>query len=102
MRIPKDSSSETPLAGLEGYYQEFLHARLDDLKAMNESLISGNYPVIMKLAHKWKGFSVPYGFGVLGEIAMELEVCAEAGDGNGCQQLLTETKDYLLIQKKKG
>lgn len=101
MRTPNDPASEFPLDGLESYYQEFRQTRIDELAVMNKALQSNNYQILTEMAHKWKGYAAPYGFGLLGQIAVDLELKAETKEYESCFDLLLEADSYLQIQKKR-
>ena len=101
MPKPYDFSSETPKLGLEIYYDEFLSSRLVELETVRIAFTAKNYKVIAEFVHKWKGFSAPYGFGILGELAMNIETCLEQSDFEHCGLLLEEVEFYLTVTKKK-
>lgn len=94
-----DLTSEVPIPGLEIYYEEFLATRIDELETVKSALNVGNYQVITDLAHKWKGFSAPYGFGILGQLAMKIEKCLEGAEIEYCRVLIDEVEFYLTITK---
>lgn len=72
MRKPQDPAKETPLVGLEQYYDEFRQSRLDDLDEMINALHVNDFKIVSGLAHKWRGYCAPYGFGLLAEIAEDI------------------------------
>jgi HPt (histidine-containing phosphotransfer) domain-containing protein len=102
VRNPKNPASEVCLAGLESYYQEFLNDRLLELNRIKVALKEDDYIAVAELAHKWKGIAAPYGFGILGEIANELEVAALDKSHAASFLLVTEAENYLLTDKKKA
>ncbi|MBC7538515.1 MAG: Hpt domain-containing protein [Bacteriovorax sp.] len=102
MKKQFDLTSEIPLPGLESFYDEFLATRIDELGETKRALIAKNYQIVAEYAHKWKGFSAPYGFGVLGQIALEIEKCLEVDEIKRCEILLNEAETYLTVTKKKG
>lgn len=101
MRKPKDPTSEICLSGLEGYFEEFLADRLLELNQIRSSLSVKDYFTVKEIAHKWKGIAAPYGFGILGEIANELEVSAQEGRYDESDILIAETEEYLSDKKKR-
>ena len=90
---------EKPLEGLESYYDEFLANREKEHQELLSALTQKNFTVIAEMAHKWKGFSEPYGFGQLGKIAKELEEMAKSGQDQKCQELLASVGAYLTHKK---
>jgi HPt (histidine-containing phosphotransfer) domain-containing protein len=86
---------ETPLPGLEVYYDEFLVSRKEEFIALMSAFDGNDFVTIGKLAHKWRGFAAPYGFGELAVIATELELCAEKAMLAECGSLIEEARDYL-------
>lgn len=100
MRKIQDLDSETPLEGLEGFYDEFLTSRLAELGELNLALKTGDFKAATALGHKWKGFSAPYGFGQLGLLATELEVAAKEGHSEQCLALAKEIAEYLDSKKR--
>lgn len=101
MRTPNDPRAEFPINGLESYYQDFRETRIQELLLMEKALIGGDFQLIKELAHKWRGFAAPYGFGLLGQIAIDLEMQADALEFDFCQGLLLEADEYLRVQKIK-
>ena len=90
---------EKPLEGLESFYDEFLTNRENEYRELQGALATKNYVAIAEMAHKWKGFSEPYGFGQLGKIAKELEEMAKANQAEKCQELLKNVGHYLDHKK---
>lgn len=88
-------SFEIPWDGLEIYYDEFLATRFEELIIIENSLTTLDFKTIDEFAHKWKGFADPYGFGVLGQLAILIEAACESKDVESCRSLFTEVKDYL-------
>jgi len=99
MRKIQDPQTEIPLAGLEDYYQDFLTSREAELNELRFALTQPDFAAVMALAHKWKGFSAPYGFGQLGVLAAELEEAARNSSLDSCHALISEVSDYLRFKK---
>ncbi len=99
MRKIQNPQSEIPLEGLEGFYQDFLTSRETELSELQSALSRADFAEVMSLAHKWKGFSAPYGFGHLGFLAAELEEAARDASLDLCQALAQEISDYLRSKK---
>lgn len=99
MRKIQDPQAESPLDGLEGYYQEFLATREAEFNELQMALSRSDFAAVMALGHKWKGFSAPYGFGHLGRLAAELEDSARSSSMDTCQTLTQEIREYLSFKK---
>ncbi len=87
--------SEVPWPGLERYYVEFLTTRREEVSTLKNFLAENNFKEIAQLAHRWKGFCTPYGFGKLAEYSTDLEVTALSSDHNQCAQLIDRIQGYL-------
>lgn len=101
MRKAINPSTEIPLAGLEIYRSEFLTARLEELAVVKSAMVIQDYLTVEKLAHKWRGFSAPYGFGTLGILSEELEEYAVLFDQSQCVSIIEEIESYLFAVKKR-
>lgn len=102
MRKANDPANESPIVGLEQYYEEFRQSRLEDLNLMTNALHSNDFGLISGLAHKWRGYCAPYGFGLLAQMAEDIERASENHDQGLCEQYFSEVLTYLSITKKKG
>ncbi|WP_372655939.1 hypothetical protein [Halobacteriovorax sp.] len=85
-----DLSKEKASPGLEEFSLEFYEDRKEELETMLACLANNDLSSIRALAHKWKGFSVPYGFNSLEGLSISLEKSTE-------RECIDETK--LLINK---
>lgn len=95
MNENKSYPIEKPLEGLESFYEEFLTSRKKELNELQSALNEKNYTFIAEVAHRWKGFCEPYGFGQLAKIARDIETYAKDNQADNCQQLLKQAEDYL-------
>lgn len=95
MRKITNPASEIPLEGFEQYQDEFLVTRKEELLTLREALKSSNFRPLAEQAHKWRGFSAPYGFQELGLLADRLEDAALSKDAQGCDKVLKQVADYL-------
>lgn len=95
MKKVRDFAYETPLPGLEAFHDEFLASRGQEMLELSDALKASDFAFIGKMAHKWKGFANPYGFGILGYIALELEESALEAKLDDCQLLINEARVYL-------
>lgn len=93
-----NSSAEIPAPGLESFYGEFLSNRIAEMKTIHEALVAGNFETIRGFAHQWKGFSAPYGFGKLADLAIALQEQAIQQDKESCAKTLIEIDLYLKLK----
>jgi hypothetical protein len=91
---------ELPWPSLACYYEEFLATRIEELVLIKAALEARDYKEILEFTHKWRGFANPYGFGILGQQAIELEEYLELSNIEQCKTLLDEMEIYLTITKK--
>ncbi len=92
-------SEEKPQKGLERFQKEFLNDRITELEELSTFLLNGNSSSIKKIAHKWIGFCLPYGFNGLDKIAHELFKNANEENLEKCGDLISSAKDYLSLKK---
>lgn len=83
------------MPGLEEFVGEFLKDRLSEMEVVKNSLKQKDLETIKRMAHKWKGYSEPYGFGQLGVLAKDLENSAAKGNFQDCQNQLSSICEYL-------
>ncbi len=80
---------------LKGLIPEFLKSRFSELDSILKSLETEDFEAIRKIAHDWKGYSRPYGFGELENYANQLrEACIEA-NAQKIKAMLVEIRNYL-------
>lgn len=91
--------SEKPQEGLEEFVPEFLDSRDQDILLLRDALAQDDFESIRRKAHDWKGFSRPFGFLILEDIAKKLEDTAKSKALTECQNLIDEAEKYL--QKKR-
>jgi len=91
--------NECPQQGLEPFVKGFLADRCDESEELAVFLSKSDFEQIKSLAHKWKGFSLPYGFKLLGELSIDLELAAKQSDLGQCELLVQDIKKYLEIKK---
>ncbi|MEC9281608.1 MAG: Hpt domain-containing protein [Bdellovibrionota bacterium] len=88
---------------LSEFFEEFITDRKTELKALNKGIKEEDFKFIEDLAHKWKGFSAPYGFAGLAQIAGQLELASKEKNIEKTKYLLKEVLDYLEYKiKNKG
>jgi HPt (histidine-containing phosphotransfer) domain-containing protein len=91
---------EAPDEGLESFYKDFLKNRSEELSILNEALQRLDYDTLRKLAHNWKGYSKPYGFDTLAQLAKKLEEASQKGEESNCENILKNISFYLEIKRK--
>lgn len=91
--------SEKPQEGLEEFVPEFIDSRDQDVLLLKDALAQADFEAIRRKAHDWKGFSRPFGFLILEEIAKKLEESAKNSALHDCKKLIDEAEKYL--QKKR-
>lgn len=94
-RIISNPASEIPMKGLETFYGEFKSTRKEELLILQTALVNNDFGILSSMAHKWKGFCEPYGFGELAVMSDELESSAKNQDRVACQHLLDSIEEYL-------
>lgn len=94
-RILNDPLNEVPFEGLGAFTSEFKVSRQEELVTLYSALEKSDFHSIERVAHTWKGFAVPYGFGELAILATELEEACEQKNIEQCRDLLKETESYL-------
>ncbi len=86
---------------LSEFYEEFISDRYNELPELNKGIEEKNFGIIEELSHKWKGFSAPYGFAGLAQIAALMETSAKNKDIESSQRLAKEVIEYLKYKKSK-
>ena len=89
---------EAPQKGLESYLREFYDDRLSEIKTAHDYLDRQNFDLIKELAHKWKGYSSPYGFNLLGQLGKELEVASLNREETESREILDLIDQYMTIK----
>lgn len=90
-----DILNEKPQKGLEKFVDEFYNDRIAELGQLQDSFKRLDYDFIRGLAHKWKGFSQPYGFDALASLSEDLEESSLAHDQERSRQLIASIAKYL-------
>ena len=87
--------NEKPSPGLEEFCHEFLRDRLSEYQTITRRCEVNDFEQVRKMAHKWKGFSAPYGFNHLEELSTSLEKAASLAEPTKVKALLGEIDLYL-------
>lgn len=91
---------EQPMSGLEKFEKEFLKDREIESKGLFSLHKAQDFDGMAKMAHKWKGIAVPYGFNSLENLSKELETACKENDLNDCLRTLKLIESYLSDKKK--
>jgi len=91
---------EKPEEGLEDFQKEFLESRSEELKKVHILADQGNFDEISKLSHTWKGFSKPYGFEIMGQLAIILEKSSIDKDLDSLSEVIYNLNAYLDLKRK--
>lgn len=91
--------TEKPRKELEPFVHEFLADRMTDWSEMSRYLSAGDLQFLANTAHKWKGYSRPYGFVLLESFAKQLEQAALENNVRQCESTLAGIKEYLNLKK---
>ena len=91
--------NEKPNKGLEIFVAEFYDDRMEELDQAIKLFNEDNLLEISKLAHKWKGYSAPYGFNMLGEMGAQLEISSKENNTENTKLLLDRITHYLELKK---
>lgn len=91
---------EKPSPGLEDFANEFLSDRLVELEEMKRCVATSNLESIQRLAHKWKGFSSPYGFNYLETLSETLERTTAEGNFDKSTIIINQISEYLALKQQ--
>lgn len=80
---------------LTPYLGDFIQRRFDELKELEESNDTQDFPKVKKIAHNWAGVSKPYGFEALAKVARDIERLAEEQNSPQISEMISEIKTYL-------
>jgi hypothetical protein len=92
--------SECPVDGLEDFFPQFISNRLNELAQMRAPTGLLNLTTVMKIAHKWIGFSAPYGFNHLADLGVNLEDAAKRVSFDECEKIILEVQEYLNFKSQ--
>lgn len=85
---------------LESYVAEFYKDRLLELDQVKKNFDTEDFDSIRKIAHKWKGFSSPYGFHQLESLSSDLELSCENSEAEETLQTIQKITSYLTEKGK--
>lgn len=92
-------TQEVITPGLEPFVSTFFVDRKNDFANLKTYIDDNNMEQARKLAHNWKGYCEPYGFGHLGVMAAELEKAIAANSSETIKNLLLSMELYLANKK---
>lgn len=73
---------------------EYIERREKDLQLLRDSLQSGDFEAIRRIAHQTKGHAANYGFPELGVVAAEMEVHANEKNMAGVSECVQRWADW--------
>lgn len=94
------NEAEKPFEGLEAFVEDFLSRRQNELHDLHVAAEKKDFQLPRKVAHDWKGFSRPYGFGHLEDLSQELREAAVEEDQAKVEEVIRKAATYLEIKKK--
>lgn len=80
---------------LEELVPQYLENRREDLEMMQAAIATGDYETVRSLGHQMKGSGGGYGFDVITEIGISLEVAAKLNDLENIRKWLSELAELL-------
>ncbi len=95
-----DISNEKAVQGLEVFAQNFHNDRVQELKDIKSFYQAENLQKIKAIAHKWKGYSAPYGFNTLEKLSIELENETIKENKLKVGELIEQIENYLNLKRK--
>lgn len=94
-----EQQQEVVTPGLEPFVATFFEDRKKEFLQIKAYVENQALEPARKLAHNWKGFCEPYGFGHLGLMAAELEKSIVAGQTENIKNLVLSIELYLANKK---
>lgn len=82
---------------LEGLMERFFASSHKDVDTMRAALTGRDFATLGRLGHTAKGTGYGYGFRGMGDIGLELENAARAGDEAQCRALIERMARYLSV-----
>lgn len=95
----QSTKQEVITPGLEPFVATFFEDRKNEFLQIKAHIADQALEPARKLAHNWKGFCEPYGFGHLGVMAAELEKSIVAGNTENINNLVLAIELYLANKK---
>lgn len=80
---------------LEPLMERYCSNRIKDIEMANALLLAGNIEELRKLGHTMKGGGASYGFSVISEIGLKLEMASKNNDMEGIKQAIGDLKEYM-------
>jgi len=95
MEYKYNLADETVPDQLMPLINDFIQDRITELKSFEQFIEKNNFEEIRKVAHKWKGFSAPYGFNFLEKCAIELSHLCKEEKPLEIKSMIPIIKQYL-------
>lgn len=92
--------NEMPEPGLESFVNDFIQNRKADLLEIRIALQNNDFDLVKSHAHNWKGFSRPYGFIMLEDLALKLEQLSLQRKLNEVHEVIDQVQKYLDLKSK--
>ncbi|WP_419788249.1 Hpt domain-containing protein [Pseudodesulfovibrio sp.] len=90
-----DSVIEKIDCDLEPLMPRFFDNSRKDVQGMREALAKGDMETLARMGHTAKGTGYGYGMRTMGDIGVELEAAAKAGDTAACARSIERMSVYL-------
>jgi len=74
---------------------KYLKNRRREIQTLQEALEKKDFETIKGIGHKLKGHAGCYGFDLLGEFGMAVELAAKAEKAQSIQEIIQEIESYL-------
>lgn len=78
----------------------YLSRRESDIVSLRDAIEAGNFQLIGKLGHDWKGNGETYGFPQFSEWGKNLEVAAKEKRPDSIRAIVEEVAKFLASQNK--
>jgi len=75
----------------------YIKNREEDVINMRSELDEGNFDNVRIAGHSMKGSGGSYGFSEISQIGADIEIAANANDGEKIKSLITQLETYLSV-----
>lgn len=89
------------LPELKPLQADFLKDRFVDLEKIRFHMENKEFQEVEKITHNWKGFSAPYGFPFLADMAQALEADLKEGKDIDSTGFVQGIEEYLRFKEQK-
>ncbi|MCO5142331.1 MAG: hypothetical protein M9962_04480 [Oligoflexia bacterium] len=98
--VSAQNSREIPDEGLEIFVEEFITDREKEIQEVHSFFERADFKQIKKVTHKWIGYSEPYGFATLADLAKELNILLDTEDLVRAKAVLLKIETYIKSKKE--